>query len=84
MSDSLKRSGRPRAERVTVTQTGDSAISPTLRNRLYEVIPVLIALVTFYGLMSDGEAQLWAALIVALLGGGGSLVARAYTPSSKE
>ena len=75
--------GRPRSRRVAVTQAGESRISPTLRNRLYEVIPVLIALVTFYGLMSDGEAQLWAALIVAVLGGGGSLVARAYTPSSK-
>ncbi|MFT0849027.1 hypothetical protein VR010_14920 [Actinomycetaceae bacterium L2_0104] len=78
-----KRVGRLRSQRVAVTQTGESRISPTLRNRIYEVIPAVIALVTFYGLMSDGEAQLWAALIVAVLGGGGTLLARAYTPSSK-
>ena len=75
--------GRPRSRRVAVTQTGESRISPTARNRIYEVIPAVIALVTFYGIVTEGEAQLWAALIVAVLGGGGSLVARAYTPSSK-
>ena len=71
-------------DKAVVTQAGKSLISPAARNWLYGLIPAVIALVTFYGVMSEGEAQLWATLIIAFLGGGSSLIARAYTPTRTE
>lgn len=56
----------------------DPRIPPGVRDRLYPTALAVVALLGGYGLISEQQAPLWAALAFALLGTG---TATAYRPS---
>lgn len=71
---------------MTENREGEGVIvhSPDIRAQLYNVALALIPILVAAGLIAQEQAQLWLALIAAVLGLGAAILARVNVPKGRH
>lgn len=59
-------------------------LTPAIRQRIYLILSALVPILVGFGVVADTDASLWLALAAAILGGGGSVLAAAHTPTGRH
>lgn len=55
-------------------------LTPAVRQWIYAVLTALVPVGVIYGVITDSQASVWLAVVVAVLGGSGNALAAANTP----